>query len=148
STRGVIPTSRSLDEVGPICRSVRDCALLFDVIAGRPQFRLNPTKLTRIGIPRPFHDALHPEIKRAVDYALDALSRLGLKLHDVDLPGLNMATDEGLPGIPLSGVWSAIVGFEAMSFHQSLLEKTPQLYGQEVYKRIAGGPKITREVYE
>src|SRR5258706_5527627 len=34
STRGVFPLSWSLDHVGPICRSVRDAALMLEAIAG------------------------------------------------------------------------------------------------------------------
>jgi aspartyl-tRNA(Asn)/glutamyl-tRNA(Gln) amidotransferase subunit A len=103
--------------------------------------------VARIGTPRPFYEALHPEIKRAVDDALDVLKRVGWKVREVDLPGLNVAGAEALPGIPLSGVWASIVGFEAMTFHRTHLEKTPQLYGREVYGRIAGG-KVTMEAYD
>jgi aspartyl-tRNA(Asn)/glutamyl-tRNA(Gln) amidotransferase subunit A len=49
--------------------------------------------------------------------------------------------------IPLSGVWSAVAAPEAIAFHQPLMEKSPQLYGREVYSRIAGGSKITQESY-
>src|SRR6185503_155746 len=34
STRGVFPLSSSLDHVGPLCRTVTDTALVFEVIAG------------------------------------------------------------------------------------------------------------------
>src|SRR5260370_33817806 len=34
STRGVFPLSWSLDHVGPICRNVRDAALMLEAIAG------------------------------------------------------------------------------------------------------------------
>ncbi len=34
STRGVFPLSWSLDHIGPICRNVRDAALMLEVIAG------------------------------------------------------------------------------------------------------------------
>src|SRR5260221_10997674 len=34
STRGVFPLSWSLDPVGPICRNVRDAALMVEAIAG------------------------------------------------------------------------------------------------------------------
>src|ERR1051325_1792948 len=41
STRGVFPLSTSLDHVGPLCRNVRDTALLLQAIAGYD--KLDPT---------------------------------------------------------------------------------------------------------
>src|SRR5690606_34360336 len=34
SRHGVMPVSWSLDKVGPLCRSVEDCALVFEAIRG------------------------------------------------------------------------------------------------------------------
>jgi aspartyl-tRNA(Asn)/glutamyl-tRNA(Gln) amidotransferase subunit A len=147
STRGVLPASRTLDEVGSMCRTVRDCSLLFGVISGGVATRVNRPKLHRIGIPRPFYDGLHPEISRAVDNALDVLKHVGWRLHDVDLPGLNTTNALAMGRIPLSGVWSAVAAPEAIAFHQPLTEKSPQLYGREVYSRIADGSKITKDTY-
>ena len=59
-----------------------------------------------------------------------------------------MAGAEAMAGIPLSGIWSAVVGAEAISFHQSLLDKTAQLSGPEISARIASGAKIGRSAYE
>jgi len=148
STRGVIPTAPSLDEVGPMCRSVRDCSILFSVVAGVAPSPVNQKKLVRVGVPRTFYDRLNPEVEKTVGNALDGLRRLGWPLRDIDLPGLNMAGAEAMAGIPLSGIWASVVGAEAISFHQPLLDKTPQLYRPEISARIAGGAKIGRDAYE
>ena len=102
SRAGAMPLSWSLDHVGPVARTVRDVALLFQVIAGHDP--LDPTTSAatvedflyaidrpidraRVGIPRNYYwDGLDPEIETAVRGATDAISALGAKLADVDLP--------------------------------------------------------------
>ena len=34
SKRGVLPLSKTLDHTGPMCRSVKDCAIFLDVMKG------------------------------------------------------------------------------------------------------------------
>src|SRR5215813_13574454 len=77
NTRGVIPTAPSLDEVGPMCRSVRDCSMLFSVVAGVALSPVNQKKLLRVGIPRTFYDRLNPDVEKTIGIALDGLRRLG-----------------------------------------------------------------------
>src|SRR5262245_18283819 len=36
STDGVVPLSTTLDHIGPLCRSVEDAAILYEVLRGRP----------------------------------------------------------------------------------------------------------------
>ena len=92
SRRGVIPMSPSLDTVGPLARTVRDCALMFSTIAGGtasdrtiiaepvpPKCHTSPTVLitVRIGVERDFFFplSLDPAVRAAVSAALDELER-------------------------------------------------------------------------
>jgi aspartyl-tRNA(Asn)/glutamyl-tRNA(Gln) amidotransferase subunit A len=102
SVRGVFPLSASLDHVGPLCRDVRDTALLLQAIAGYD--KLDTTcvdwpvdsyteKLTetttrpRIGIVRrPYFDGLDPEIAVAIDEVLRQISNFASDMPEVDLP--------------------------------------------------------------
>ena len=101
STRGVFPLSPSLDHVGPLCRNVRDTALLLQAIAGYDRLdttsvdfpvdsyteALNTTTKPRIGIVRrPFFDDLDPEIENATNEALKQFSNLSADVLEVDLP--------------------------------------------------------------
>jgi Asp-tRNA(Asn)/Glu-tRNA(Gln) amidotransferase A subunit family amidase len=94
------------------------------------------------------YERLDPEIERAVGNALDVLRRLGWELRDVDLPELKTVGADAMEGIPLSGTWAGVVGSEAMSFHRPLMAKSPQLYGREVYERIAGGANVSPDAYK
>src|SRR5262249_24865804 len=78
SSRGTIPDSWTLDQVGPLCRSVEDASLMLGAIAGYDE--LDPASVNvqvpnygltiqaqvpklRLGLPRvPFFDGLDPEV--------------------------------------------------------------------------------------
>ena len=102
STRGVIPLAWSLDHVGPMTRTVRDAALMLQVMAGfDPEDSASTdtavpdyagalgasTSSLRIGIARnPFFEGLHPEIQEAMDAALAVLRTLTSSQRDVEIP--------------------------------------------------------------
>jgi aspartyl-tRNA(Asn)/glutamyl-tRNA(Gln) amidotransferase subunit A len=100
----VFPYSNSFDHCGPLARSVYDCALLLQTIAGYD--RKDPTTVDRpvpdctgglgrpvgslrIGLPR--SEANEPEVTRLIDEAVGILSDLGMEMHEISLPYLNDA---------------------------------------------------------
>jgi Asp-tRNA(Asn)/Glu-tRNA(Gln) amidotransferase A subunit family amidase len=98
SRHGAMVLSWTMDKVGPMCRSVEDCALVFDVIAGSDpldptavdaQFRFSPQvsiKGRKIGVLRDeFNFASDAEVAVAFRNALEKLESLGLILEDVQL---------------------------------------------------------------
>jgi aspartyl-tRNA(Asn)/glutamyl-tRNA(Gln) amidotransferase subunit A len=105
SIRGIIPLSETHDHVGPLARSVADCALVMNALAGfDPQdavsIRSTPTDYAaalgrevsalRIGAPRtPFFSDLDPEIQRAVGDALDVIGGLTSAVRDLALPAVD-----------------------------------------------------------
>ncbi len=102
SRYGVIAFASSLDQVGPITRTVDDCALLLEAIAGYdprdstsvdcpvPDYQAHlrdGVTGKKIGLPREyFIEGLDPEVKRAVDDAIEVYRRLGAELVPVSLP--------------------------------------------------------------
>jgi len=99
---GVIAFASSLDQVGPLCRTVGDAALMLEVIAGfdprdstsiaEPAPRLvaglgrGISGLT-IGRPRELElPGVDPEVTFAVDEAIEVLVHLGATVTDVSLP--------------------------------------------------------------
>ncbi|HEX6533241.1 MAG TPA: amidase [Gemmatimonadaceae bacterium] len=94
---GAMALSWSMDKLGPIARSVEDCALVLDVIHGADgrdptardaafnwDWRVKPSAL-RVGILASEFDKEHPT-KRFDDAALDVLRRLGVRPAPVELP--------------------------------------------------------------
>ena len=102
SRYGLIAFASSLDQIGPLTRTVKDAALTFSVIAGydpadattaqEPVPDLG-TALTgdirgaRIGVPRQLvGDGVDAEVSRAFFASLDVLAARGATLVDVELP--------------------------------------------------------------
>jgi aspartyl-tRNA(Asn)/glutamyl-tRNA(Gln) amidotransferase subunit A len=102
SRSGLVAFGSSLDQVGPMARSVADAARLLEVLAGpdprdatsAPQPVENwsadcdrGVRGLRVGLPHEyFEDGLDPEIAAAVQQAALALEREGAVIHPVALP--------------------------------------------------------------
>ncbi|MGB2868415.1 MAG: amidase [Bacteroidota bacterium] len=97
SRKGAMALSWSMDKIGPICRSVEDCALVFNAIQGPDgedqtlydvPFNYDPnvdlTKL-RIGYYKSAFDSLKSN-KSLADSVLTVLRSLGAKLVPIELP--------------------------------------------------------------
>jgi len=91
SRYGVVAFASSLDQVGPMTRTVEDAALLLEVIAG-----FDPLDSTSIPGPVPrfsdaldgglFADGLDPEVQRAVEGAIALFEREGARVERISLP--------------------------------------------------------------
>ena len=110
SRYGVVAFASSLDQVGPVARTVRDCALLYSILAGcdpcdsttvdlpQPVALPERTDLTgvRVGVPVEFtdHEAIEPGVRAAVQAAIELARGLGAEVGECSLP---RSLDYGLP---------------------------------------------------
>ena len=104
---GVVAFASSLDQVGPLTKTVRDSALLMNALAGHdPQ---DTTCLNqpvpdytaalghnlhgiRLGLPREYmREGIDPQVKAAVNVAVKQLQSLGVEIVDVSLPHTDYA---------------------------------------------------------
>jgi aspartyl-tRNA(Asn)/glutamyl-tRNA(Gln) amidotransferase subunit A len=105
---GIVAFASSLDQVGPVTRTVRDNALLYRIISGRDEHDsttvdVPPVVLpesgdlggVRIGVPRQLNDAegIEPGVKAAVEAALELAAGLGAEVDTCELP---LSVDYGL----------------------------------------------------
>jgi aspartyl-tRNA(Asn)/glutamyl-tRNA(Gln) amidotransferase subunit A len=102
SRYGIVAFASSLDQVGPLTKTVRDCARLYEVIAGRdpcdsttvdlPEPVAIPTaedlRGLRIGIASELNDVegIEPGVKEAVDKAIALAEDLGAEVGETSLP--------------------------------------------------------------
>jgi aspartyl-tRNA(Asn)/glutamyl-tRNA(Gln) amidotransferase subunit A len=148
SRYGVVPLSWSLDHAGPMARSVEDCAILLQAIAGFdpndpasvntaiPDFHADLKKGIRglrIGVPRVgwFGENLgvDRQTEGMFDQALDVLKSLGAAISEID-------------GEPFSRARKAnqtILVCEAYAYHEKTFQETPTKFGTSVRRRMLEG---------
>jgi aspartyl-tRNA(Asn)/glutamyl-tRNA(Gln) amidotransferase subunit A len=102
STHGILPLSPTLDTPGPIARTVRDVALLYDLLQGPDLFdpltRLHPASdpmptlehgvrgLRLARLPAADREGVAPGVLDAYDRSLTVLAGLGAEIVDIALP--------------------------------------------------------------
>src|SRR4029079_2220506 len=107
SLAGSVPLAWSLDHPGPMARSLADCAMLLEAMAGsdprRAESSLHAAPLrgakplagARLAVsPRLGSVDLDPDVASGLDHALDACRRLGAPIVDAPHPGLPDAVGE------------------------------------------------------
>jgi aspartyl-tRNA(Asn)/glutamyl-tRNA(Gln) amidotransferase subunit A len=102
SRYGLIAFASSLDRVGPFATNVRDAATMLSVLAGKDVMDATssdrpvgdyvgalakPVSGLRIGVPTEyFGEGLDPEIRAAIEKALDGLRTAGCEVKTISLP--------------------------------------------------------------
>jgi aspartyl-tRNA(Asn)/glutamyl-tRNA(Gln) amidotransferase subunit A len=102
SRYGIIAFASSLDQVGPIAKTVADCAFLYSVIAGRDPRDTTTVELPapvevpdasdlsglRVGVPKQLNETegIEPGVKEAVDRAVTVCEELGAEVDGCELP--------------------------------------------------------------
>jgi aspartyl-tRNA(Asn)/glutamyl-tRNA(Gln) amidotransferase subunit A len=108
SRRGLIPASWSFDHIGPMAKTVEDCALLLNAISGRDEEDVATVKLPevdfttsirdgiegmKIGVPENyFFERVSPEMKSKVNGAVRILEKLGAELTYFRFPAIEELT--------------------------------------------------------
>jgi aspartyl-tRNA(Asn)/glutamyl-tRNA(Gln) amidotransferase subunit A len=109
SRYGVVAFASSLDQIGPVTKTVRDNALLYRIISGRDQcdsttVDVPPVEIpeaedlngVRVGIARELNEAegIEPGVDAAVRRAIDLAAELGAEIDACELP---RSVEYGLP---------------------------------------------------
>jgi aspartyl-tRNA(Asn)/glutamyl-tRNA(Gln) amidotransferase subunit A len=107
SRYGLVAFASSLDQIGPIARTTRDCAGILNVIAGKDPHDSTSLELpsedftsqlgrdlkgVKIGIPREyFVDGMDKRVREKVETAIRQCEHLGAELVEVSLPHTSYA---------------------------------------------------------
>jgi aspartyl-tRNA(Asn)/glutamyl-tRNA(Gln) amidotransferase subunit A len=161
SRYGLIAFASSLDQVGPITRSVEDAALVLDAITGADPLDStstgDPTRLAgtleadvrglRLGMPREYFETegVEPAVRAAVLRAVDSLAEAGAEVVDVALPH----TDYGLAAyyvIAPAEASSNLARFDGVRYGHSASEPASLLDGYLRTRREGFGPEVRRRI--
>jgi aspartyl-tRNA(Asn)/glutamyl-tRNA(Gln) amidotransferase subunit A len=163
SRRGVFPLSYTLDHCGPLTRTVEDCAIMMQALAGYdpqdpasadvpvPDYRATLTPRLdgmTIGVVRHFHErdavadfgadnAPSAAYTAAFDNACRILEGLGARLVDLQLS----------PLIDYADANRLIMLAEAYALHEKDFRERPQDFGHHMFARIALGAFLSAADY-
>ncbi len=109
SRYGLVAYASSLDQVGPLARDVRDCALAMNVLAGRDQYDATSADVDvpdyvaaltgdveglRAGVPKELMgEGIDPAVRTTIEAAIGQFEELGMAIEEVEMPNL----DHSLP---------------------------------------------------
>ncbi len=173
SRYGLVAYASSLDQVGPITKSVEDCAAVLQIITGHdakdstsaewgcPVDYMSALQKDvqgmRIGIPRDYFDqGLQPEVKEAVLAVAKLLERCGATVEEFDLSLVEyavpayytIASAEASSNLErFDGVKYGYRTTEAVDLHQMYRKTRSEGFGEEVKRRIMLGSFVLSEGY-
>ncbi|QDM15756.1 amidase [Tardiphaga sp. vice278] len=153
SRAGAMPLSQSLDTVGPLARTVEDCALLTGLMAGGdpldattstravPDYMAAtkaPAKGMTVGIPKSFYvDDLDEGTAKILQDTIATLKREGINIVEVDLPDQRQ----------LSAACQLMIAAEAAAIHKRWMIERPQDYGPQILARFQNGFAVSGVSY-
>ena len=144
SRAGVIPNSFTFDHCGPMTRTVEDCAILLQAIAGFDSRDAGSIKSEipdycgalsgdikglRIGVLRHYWEKdmpAHPDVGRAMDAAIEVFKRLGARVEDCATRPMQDSFDTKV----------VIAESEIYSIHYDNLKARPGDFGRDFLGRV------------
>jgi aspartyl-tRNA(Asn)/glutamyl-tRNA(Gln) amidotransferase subunit A len=165
SRNGLIAYGSSLDQIGPMTKTVSDAEIIFDAIKGHdpmdstslpdePKKDL-PTEFT-VGVPRHFlEQGIDPDVLLNFNESVEKLKNLGIKIKEVTLPNINysLATYYIIAPAEASSNLSRFDGVryglhvEGENLLGDYLESKGAGFGAEVRRRIVLGTYILSHGY-
>ncbi|HKX12627.1 MAG TPA: amidase family protein, partial [bacterium] len=158
---GVIAFASSLDQVGPMTKDVRDCAIVLNAIAGHDsrdstsfnaevpdytQSLKKDCKGLKIGVAKEyFIEGTDPEVDAAVRKALETYKALGAEIREVSLPHTEYAVPTYYILAPAEAS-SNLARYDGVRFgHRT--ENPKDLYELYTKSRSEGfGPEVKRRI--
>ncbi len=173
SRYGLVAFASSLDQVGPFTRTVEDAALILQTLLGKdpldstsieaPGITDYSTALKkqtgpwRLGVPRKFFDkGIDPEVKAAIDQAIDWYAGQGCEIIDISLPHSDLAvavyyivaTAEASSNLArFDGVRYGHRSTDANDIHTLYTKSRGEGFGEEVKRRIILGTYVLSSGY-
>ena len=162
SRHGLIAMTSSLDQIGPLAKTVADAEILFHAIKGQDCFDSTaapedsfsdepdlPLGKLRIGMPKEyFSDGLDPDVKESITKLLTKCEQGGAELHEVSLPHASYALPAYYIIVPsevssnlarLDGIRYGYHASKSMTLYDVYAQSRKTGFGTEVKRRIMLG---------
>ena len=161
SRYGLIAFASSLDQIGPVTRTVADCAVVLNAIAGHdPRDATSMARELkdytaglghdirglRLGVPEEyFVDGMEPGTRRSVEEALAVLEGLGASLRPVSLPTTKYALACYYIIAP-SECSANLARYDGVKYGYSYQDTDDLWEAMEKTREYGFGPEVTRRV--
>jgi aspartyl-tRNA(Asn)/glutamyl-tRNA(Gln) amidotransferase subunit A len=168
SRYGLISYANSLEQIGPIGKTVSDVVMVMNAIAGKddkddttlervPKYTLNPTKKNiRVGLVKELVEGADPAISKCIYYAMDMFSRLDFKCEETSMNSIRYS----LPSyytIAMAEASSNLARYDNLRYGFDLdpdgyewnmyFSKVRSNFGQEAKRRIIIGSYVLSAGY-
>ena len=164
SRNGLIAFASSLDQIGPLAKTVEDAKIIFDVISGKDEMdstsvekenevQASGIKLQdlKVGIPKEyFAKGINPEVDKVIKEAIKKYEQHGVKLEEISLPH----TEYTLPAyyiISSSEASANLARYDGIKYGYSIIkdkkQKVDDLLDVYLKSREKGfGPEVRRRI--
>lgn len=142
-TEGGFPLSYALDSIGPMAKSVADCALADAVMAGEEPVALQPAPVAglRLGVPKGLLlENMDAHVAEAYEAALARLGQAGARVADESIAALL----DDMAAVNAKGGFAAA---EAFQIHRAWMDSRAGDFDPRVRARIERGRSLTAADY-
>ncbi len=153
STRGVFPLSWNLDHVGPLTKCVKDAAVMLQVISAYDAIDPSSIKMLTGDYLGHLVDDMHgrkiaigsgefietsdPEVLNAVRETAKVFESMGCKVEKINVDWMR---DAALANKTMTQA-------DAAAVHRDRLKEHPELFGEDIRRRLEDGAKTTSTEY-
>ena len=162
SRYGLIAMASSLDQIGPIAKTVEDAAILFEAIAGKDEldstsidykYKIQDTKYKiqnfTIGLPKEyFAGGLSKEVENGIEEAIKNLKSLKIEFKEISLPHTKYALSCYYIIMPAE-VSANMARFDGIRYSRFLNLKSEILNLKDIYLKTRGegfGEEVKRRI--
>lgn len=150
---GLMPMGSSLDQIGPLTKTISDARELFMVIRGHdtrdgtslPDYEMQSGKPKKLGVPRAFlSKGIDEDVRAIFEATLEKLARTGYEIQDVEMPNIPYSLAVYYILCPAE-VSTNLARYDGIRYGLSVPAETIQ----EVYTKTRGagfGPEVRRRI--
>jgi aspartyl-tRNA(Asn)/glutamyl-tRNA(Gln) amidotransferase subunit A len=167
---GLVSYANSLEQIGPICRTVEDVVLIMNTIGGKdqrddtsllapdiPPLQINPNaRVTSIAIVKDLMEGSDPAVSKTIYDALDKFQDIGTKISEISLKSVNyalpsyytLATAEASSNLARYDNIRYGFSFPSEGYEwNTYISKVRSYFGEEVKRRILIGSYVLSSGY-
>ena len=143
SLEGTFPLAHTLDCIGPLAQSARDCAKMLTVLTHQDKnYETNLSSSVagfKVGIPQHyFWEGLDTNIQDVLLENITVFRALGMQMVDIDNPLMQ----------PINDMMATVMAVEALGVHHEWLKQRSEDYADQVRARIELGYQYSNEDYQ